>query len=514
MLTRRSFLANTWLAACALQARALYSLPVSTPAIVKTPSGTLRGESTDGVRVFRGVPFAQPPVGPLRFLPTEKVTPWKGERDATRFSAAPMQPMQSDQSGVPHNEDCLYLNVWAPEGSGPFPVFVWIHGGGFTAGHAFEPVYDGTDFAREGIVCISVAYRLGVFGFLDCEPLLDQQYAGTANNGLNDLITALAWIQENVSAFGGDPGRVTIGGQSAGAKLTDILMGIPSAQPFFHQMISESGGAERIFSRSTSADISKGFGHIWRKQSRDTIESLKTAPATALIHAQQQLVETWPQHFPLRAEIDGTLIPRLPIETIAAGSARGKQLLLGTNREESAFFIGAHPAEDVQPSQLGNLSVAKFDAVYQRYGQIYPQLTVEQRRVRAVTAEEYWIPSMRVVEAHLKGGGSAYVYELEFVETSGRFAGNAYHSLEVGMVWNHPNPQVADAASEAALGNQMHTAWSAFIRGEAPAAPGLPTWPQYNTQNRPTMILGAIGAESRVEQAPQSAELSLWNRVL
>src|ERR1700733_9796767 len=167
MLTRRSFLANTWLAACALQARALYSLPVSPSALVKTPSGTLRGESTDGVRVFRGVPFAEPPVGPLRFLPTEKVTPWKGERDATQFSAAPMQHRLLE---VPHSEDCLYLNIWAPEGSGPFPVFVWIHGGGFTDGHAFEPTYDGTDFAREGVVCISVAYRLGVFGFLDCEP--------------------------------------------------------------------------------------------------------------------------------------------------------------------------------------------------------------------------------------------------------------------------------------------------------------------------------------------------------
>jgi len=511
MLTRRSFLANTWLAACALQARTLFALPASTSAIVHAPSGILRGQSSEGVRVFRGVPFAQPPIGPLRFLPAEKIIPWKGERDATHFSAAPMQPTQSE---VPRSEDCLYLNIWGPEGSGPYPVFVWIHGGGFTAGHAFEPVYDGTDFAREGIVCISIAYRLGVFGFLDCEPLLGPRYAGTANNGLYDLMTALEWIQENISAFGGDPARVTVGGQSAGAKLTDILMGIPAAQPLFHQMISESGGAERIWSRSASADISKGFGNIWQKQAGAAIESLKIAPADEIIDAQHQLMETWPRHFPLRAEIDGTLIPRPPIETIAAGSARGKRLLLGTNREESAFFIGAHPANDTNPSQLGNLSVANFDGVYQRYREIYPQLSVEQRRIRAVTAEEYWIPSMRLAEAHLKGGGSAYVYELEFAETSGRFAGNAYHSLEVGMVWNHPHPGVADAASEAALGKQMHAAWSAFIRGETPAAPGLPTWPQYNAQSRPTMIFGADGAESRVEQAPQSAELSLWNQVL
>jgi para-nitrobenzyl esterase len=512
MITRRSFLANASLAACSLRTRHLFASSAVAPTIVRAPSGTLRGESSDGVRVFRGVPFAEPPVGPLRFLPTEKVAHWKGERDATQFPAAPMQHKQLE---VPHSEDCLYLNIWAPEGSGPFPVFVWIHGGGFTDGHAFEPMYDGTDFAREGIISISVEYRLGVFGFLDYEPLLGQQYAGTANNALHDLMTALSWIQENISAFAGDPARVTIGGESAGAKLIGTLMGIPSAQPLFHQMISESGGAERIWDRAASADISKGFGDLWQKQSGETTANLKTAAGTALIQAQQQFIETWPQHFPLRAEIDGTFIPRLPVETIAVGSTRGKRLLIGTNREESAIFIGPHPAKDATSIQLGNMSVAKFNAVYQQYKDIYPQLSVEQRRIRAVTAEEYWIPSIRVAEAHLKGGGSAYVYELEFQETSGRLKGNAYHSLDVGMVWNHPHKQVADAAPEAALGKQMHIAWSAFIRGETPAAPGLPAWPLYDEQSRSTMIFGAkASAESHVEQAPQAAELKLWNETL
>jgi len=452
-------------------------------------------------------------VGPLRFLPTKKVAPWKGERDATQFSAA---PMQHKLLKVPHSEDCLYLNIWAPEGSGPFPVFVWIHGGGFTDGYAFEPTYDGTDFAREGIISISVEYRLGVFGFLDYEPLLGEQYAGTANNALHDLVTALSWIQENISAFGGDPARVTVGGESAGAKLTGLLMGIPSAQPLFHQMISESGGAERVWDRTTSAGISKGFEDLWQKQSSGGGSGLKTAAGGELIQTQQAFLDTWPQHFPLRAEVDGSFIPRLPVETIASGSTRGKRLLIGTNREESAIFIGPHPKKDATANQLGNMSVAKFDAVYQKYKGIYPELSVEQRRIRAVTAEEYWIPSLRVAEAHIKGGGGdTYVYELEFVETSGKFKGDAYHSLDVGMVWNHPHKQVDDAASEAALGKQMHAAWAAFIRGEAPAASGLPTWLQYDEQSRSTMIFGAGGgAESRVEQAPQAAELALWDESL
>ncbi len=137
--------------------------------MVKTSLGTLRGLQTEGIRVFRGVPFATPPVGALRFLPPLPARPWTGELDATAFSAS---PMQTGEPGVRHSEDCLYLNVWAPQGNGPFPVFVWIHGGGFTNGHAFEPVYDGSRFASEGVLVVTVAYRFGVFGFLDLEPIL------------------------------------------------------------------------------------------------------------------------------------------------------------------------------------------------------------------------------------------------------------------------------------------------------------------------------------------------------
>jgi para-nitrobenzyl esterase len=512
MITRRRFVANSFLAAGALKGAGLFALQSSSSAVVRTPSGSLRGVSSSGVRVFRGVPFAEKPVGPLRFLPAQKVKAWQGERDATRFSGA---PMQSGQMDVPHSEDCLYLNIWAPEGTGPFPVFVWIHGGGFTGGHAFEPMYDGTEFAREGIVCISVAYRLGVFGFLDFQPLLGEAYAGTANNGLSDLVTALGWIQENIGAFGGDPMRVTIGGESAGAKLTDILMGVPSAKPLFHQMISESGGAERIWDQASSERISRGFGEVWRKQTGGSDPSLQTAAGTALIAAQEEFIETWPQHFPLRSEMDGKLIPRLPVETIASGSTRGKRLLIGTNRDESAFFIGPHPVHDATAGQLGNTSLAAFDAVYQKYNEVYPQFSAEQRRVRAVTAEEYWVPSMRVAEAHLKGGGSAFVYELEFAETSGRLAGEAYHSLDVPMVWDRPRTQIANAAAEAGLGKQMHAAWSAFIRGEMPAASGLPVWPLYDLRDRATMIFGVDGStDSRVEHGPQAMELRLWDGLL
>ncbi len=511
-LTRRALLRSASLATFAYPVRHLFAQPAA--AIVHPPAGTLRGDSTEGVRIFRGIPFAQPPVGPLRFRPPVKLEPWKGERDATRFGASPMQWNENTAPGeppFPHSENCLDLNIWAPEGKGPHPVFVWIHGGGFVSGHAFEPMYDGAAFARQGIVCVTVAYRLGVFGFLDFGPLLGDAYSGSANNALRDLIAALEWIQTNIHAFSGDPSRVTIGGESAGAKLADILMGIPAAEPLFHQVISEIGGAERVWSPPGSAAVSKGYDEEWRKETGRNTATLLTADPGLLIKAQHEFFENWPQHFPLRAEIDGQLLPRLPVETIAAGSTRNKRLLIGANLDESALFLGPHPAKDAAAKDLGNLSLAKFAAVFSKYKKIYPELSAEQLRIRAVTAEEYWIPTIRVADAHLQGGGGAWMYRLDFAETSGRLSGYAYHSLDVGLVWQHPHTDVANAAAEASLSTQIHTAWAAFIRGETPAAPGLPSWPEYNTALRTTMILNNT---SRVEQEPQNDELKLWDGVL
>jgi para-nitrobenzyl esterase len=509
LTSRRRFLQQSAITLSALRFPGLVAQQPAISPVVKTSLGTLGGLQADGVRIFRGVLFATPPVGALRFLPPLPARPWTGELDATAFSAS---PMQTGEPGVRHSEDCLYLNIWAPEGKGPFPVFVWIHGGGFSNGHAFESVYDGSQFAREGIVVVTVAYRLGVFGFLDLEPILGPDYAGSANNALRDVILALGWIQSHIADFGGDPTRVTIGGESAGAKLTDILMGIPSAHNLFHQMISESGGAERVWpARTAAAEVSQGFAAAYTKATSQPAASLKTADAASLIPLQRDFIEAWPKHFPLRAEVDGKLLPRLPIETIAAGSTKGKRLLIGTNRDESALFLGPRPEHDPTALDLGNLPLTAFDAVYARYKSIYPDMTDVQRRIRAVTAEEYWIPSMRVADAHTATGGTTFMYRLDFTEASGRLSGYAYHSLDVGLVWDKPHVAVENAAAETALAAQIHTAWAAFIRGEAPNSRRLPTWPEYNLSQRSTMILNT---DSKVAILPQNAELRVWDNKL
>ncbi len=458
------------------------------------------------MRVFRGVPFAQPPVGALRFRPTEKLKPWSGVRDALQFAPAAVQPSNPK---LPQSEDCLYLNIWVPAGRGPFPVFVWIHGGGFTNGTSFDPAQNGAHFANVGIVCVTVAYRLGVFGFLDVSPLLGPGYAGSANNGLRDLTESLRWIRTHIVAFGGDPSRVTIGGESAGAKLTCTLMGTPEARELFTAVISESGGAERIWPRSEAEAVAHGFGDRWTAAGH-TAASLATTPPADLIASQKGFTASWPKHFPLRPELDPALLPKLPVDAIAAGAPHTKRLLIGTNRDESALFVGPDPGP-ITGRELGNLSPARFEDVFREYQRLFPGVAEAQLRIRALTAEEYWVPSMRVLEAHLHAGGSAWAYRLNFAPKDGKLRGFAYHSEDVRLVWDDAQGGPDDRAAEAALAEQMHAAWAAFIRGEAPAAPGLPHWPQYGDPTRATMMLDR---ESRVEDAPGAAELRLWDGVL
>ena len=510
-VSRRTFLAGASLGALAIYQRSIFGKDAVEPAIVKTSMGAVRGEAANGVRMFRGIPFCEPPVGPLRFRLPEKIKSWDGELDATKFKAS---PMQAGEQGVTHSEDCLGLNIWAPTSGGPYPVFVWIHGGGFTAGHAFDPGLDGAQFVRDGIVVVTVPYRLGIFGFLDVSPLLRSSYAGSSNNAVRDLIASLEWIRDNIEAFGGDPGRVTIGGESAGGKLTSTLMGVPSAQPLFQQMISSSGGAERVWTTEQATFVGNHFGELWKKTGDRDYSTLLTAPATELADAQKQLLADWPKELamqiPFRPEIDSELFPKSPIENIAAGSTRGKRFLVGSNLDESAVFIGPHPKEVIQPN-VGNVALAKFNEIYAHYKTLYPKLNDEQLRIRAVSAQAYWVPSIRVADAHAKASGKTFMYRLDFLEASGRLQGYAFHGLDVGLVWKKPRKDVTNADAEARLSSQMHQAWVAFIRGETPAAAGLPEWTEYHPDTRDTMLLNA---NSQMKQKPHEAELRLWGGVL
>ena len=484
----------------------LFAQSAPDSSIVTAPVGTFRGETEQGVRVFRGIPFAEPPVGRLRFRPPVALKPSSGVRDATKFAP---EAMQKADAGVARSEDCLYLNIWAPVGKGPFPVFVWIHGGGFTGGNSFAPVFDGAGFAQAGIVVVTLAYRLGVFGFMDLEPLLGASYADSANNGTRDLITALHWVHENVAAFGGDPTQVTVGGESAGAKVTAALLAVPESAALVHSAISESGGGERVLTHDQAAGVAQNFSALWKAGSAP--EDLRTAPAAALIDTQEQLIAGSSLHFPFREQIGGALLPSRPVDMIAAGSSRGKRLLIGTNRDESALFLGPHPKPPIKPSDLGNLPLNLVETVLKRYASVYPQMSLSQQEIRAVTAEEYWIPTLRLAESHAQNKGDTWMYRLDFSSYSGRMEGQAYHSEDIGLVWDKLSAAERQDEQAKALATRMHTAWIAFIQGKTPAAEGLPLWPQFDLATRKTMILDRV---SRIEGDPNAAERALWNGIM
>ncbi|HEY9138765.1 MAG TPA: carboxylesterase family protein, partial [Terriglobus sp.] len=360
-------------------------------------------------------------------------------------------------------------------------------------------------FAKDDIITVTVPYHLGVFGFLDWSSLLGPDYADSANNGLRDLIMSLRWVHENIAAFGGDPSRVTIGGESAGAKMIAFLMAVEEARPYFSAMISESGGGERILDAAGAQHVAQALATQLPSRNRDAILAM---PPQDLIAAQQRMIEAAPGNFPLRAQAGGQLLPHRAIPAIAAGSTRGKRLLIGTNKDENALYLGKHAAEPITQRRLGNTTEAQFQTILAEYAKLYPQMSVADLHIRALTAEEYWVPSIRVATAHKQGGGGAtFFYRLDEPAATGPHKGEAYHSYDLGYVFE--NLAQGEPPASQALSKEIHTAWVTFIQGNTPAAAGLPTWPQWDAKQRATMLFNST---STIAQQPFEAELRLWDR--
>src|SRR6202165_5292327 len=318
--------------------------------VVTTRQGRLRGGVTEGVAAFKGIPYAAPPFGANRFQPPRPPPSWDGGRDALESGRVAPQPpyappfdgLMGDQGR--QGEDCLNLNVWTPDPSRVgLPVMVWIHGGAFVRGSGALPTYDGTGFARDGVVCVTINYRLGADGFL----YLDD---GTANRGLLDQIAALEWIQENIRAFGGDPARVTIFGESAGAFSVATLLSMPRAKGLFQRAIAQSGAGHHTSSVATARLVGRNLAD--KLGVAPTMPSIAAVPLDRLVEAQAELgQERAVRPAPVRwgevaanamifePVVDGDVVPARPIERIVAGASAGIDLMVGTTSEEWRFFL-------------------------------------------------------------------------------------------------------------------------------------------------------------------------------
>jgi para-nitrobenzyl esterase len=524
---RRKFLAGAGVAALGMAAGPrLRGLAETSeiPEIIKTPLGALRGKRTGDTIAFLGVPFAEPPVGPLRFLPPRPARPWSGTRPALKYAPAPVQLRRSAINPAVVSEDCLYLNVWTPVTPGPHPVLVWIYGGGNTAG-ATGGIADGSHFARNGIVCVTPAYRVGALGFLDLSAELGEAYTGSGNNGLRDLICALHWVRENIAAFGGDPDRVTVGGESAGAKDTCALMGAaqagaaqagaPQAARLFRQAIVESGSGQTFHTRESARALTREFLECAGLDAGDAA-SLRSMPVDRLLNAQRALLARIGE-FPFRVTVDGVVLDRSPLESVRSGSlhsgsGRGVRLLAGSNHDESSFFVrGAALNRPIGPREVQNMPMEEIRAMEARYEEHFPGLTPAQRKLRLLTAEEYWIPTLRVAEAHVSNGGEAYFYRFDCPLLKGPLAGEVPHSAELKFVWDDQTPLQDGERKDGernGLVRSMHAAWVDFIRGGLPVLANAPAWPRFNLAERPVML---IDRKSTVALDPNAAERRLWD---
>lgn len=485
---------------------------------VTTTYGQVAGSRETDCRKFLGIPYAAAPFGDNRLRRPQPHPGWSGVRDATKPGpTVPKGPYREPYDQLlpePHidGDECLNLNIWTPLDGEGHPVLVWIHGGAFANGSGIVPHYDGAAFARDGIVCVTINYRLNAEGFLYTD---DEE----TNLGLRDQIAALEWVRDNIAAFGGDPQQVTIAGESAGGMSVTCLLSSPLAEGLFHRVISESGAGHTALTPESARKIAAEFAR--RLEIEPTREAFAAVPVdrltaeAAAVRAELALNpdparwgEAAAHGMALEPMIDGDVLPQLPIESIRGGAGSGIDVLVGSNSNEYHFFSVPSGLTDMVTEPMTAMSIAAYgypsdSAALLGAGTESPGEVL----TRLITEWYFWIPAIRLAEAVGRNGGSSYLYEFAWRTPAYDGRLGACHYLEVPFVFDtlgvvegqtltgaEPPQQVADT---------MHRAWVDFIRS------GDPGWAPYNESSRPTMV---FDENSAVTDDPHAENRAAWDR--
>ena len=474
------------------------SVPAGEPVLVPVRAGLLQGVRAGGVNYFRGIAYAEPPLGALRFRRARPPQPWRGVRAATVNPRAPLQTGFLAEALT--SEDCLYLNIWAPAAPGPHPVYVYIHGGANNSGYALEHRVQGAHFARDGIVCVNIGYRVGAFGFLELGALLGEAYHVSANNDLHDQLLALQWVQDNIAAFGGDPQQVTIGGQSAGGFNVCSLLASPLAKGLFRAAISQSGSGHHVSTLAMAQATAERFAQALQAQG-DAVADLPTLAAERILAAERASIPMGVNN----GVIDGELLLEHPYQAARLGRNAQVKLLIGANRDETLLF-GPPPVR-------ASFTAAEQDA-FARYQALHPQDSEAVLLGRFSSECLMGGPSMVYAEQHALAGGQSFVYRWSLGAPNGRFAGLAIHGLETPFVWDNVGAlafrYITPDATLQALAQTVHQCWVSFICDGQPAASTAPHWPAWTASQKNYFDIDAV---VQMSIWPDD-ELALWSAVL
>jgi para-nitrobenzyl esterase len=504
--------------------------------IVETTSGKIRGTADRGVNVFKGIPYAAPPVGAGRFMPPRKPAAWTAVRDTFEFG---QRAMQDDNAFAlpaellnlfaaerqPMSEDCLVLNVWTPAvgGGGKRPVMFWCHGGAFISGSGASPWYDGGNLARKGdAVIVTINHRLGAFGYLHLGDLLGDEFASSGNAGMLDIVAALEWTRDNIAAFGGDPGNVTIFGESGGGAKVCVLMAMPAAHGLFHKAIVQSGPAVEMTTRDVATATTR---QVLAELGLDENQAAKltTIPADDLIKAQAAVLKrVGMTSFANRRRvgfnpvIDDRHLPGGPFEPAAPQISANIPLMIGTNKDEMTLFLGLAPwldgMDEAALRQRAKMFVGeRADAIVDAYRRARPADAPRDIVLAIVTDQTMRMPSLVIADRKTaQHSAPVYVYLFTWETPVLRGRLKSPHALEIPFVFDNVehDGMTGKMPTRFALADKMSRTWLAFARTGNPNHEGVPNWPQYSAERRPTMI---FNDECRIENDPFRAERLAWS---
>lgn len=483
MITRYLLLCATLLGTAATAA---------TGPLVNAPAGQLRGTSDGAISVFKGIPYAQPPVGDLRWRAPQPLPRWSGERAASAFGAACMQPQGGPATTVynnapmPVSEDCLTLNIWRPANARRAPVLFWIHGGALTTGSSREALYDGRRFAERGIIVVSINYRLGVLGWLAHPELSAESPQGVSGNyGLQDQIAALQWVRRNIAAFGGDPRNVTIAGESAGGLSGLYLLSSPAARGLFGRAILQSSymiSSPELKKPAFGSPAYEAVGQlVGAGMKAPDLTAMRRLDAQALTDNAAKL-----GFFPFGV-VDGHFLPRQMVDVFDAGAQARVPVLAGFNQGEIRSLRMLAPKAPASAADYERQIRERYGDLSETFLKLYPSANFEESILATTRDSLYGWTAERVARKQTAVGQSAYLYLFDHGYPAADSAGlHAFHASELPYVWGTFDgtpprwPKVSDTPAERRFSDTMIDYWASFARNGRPVARSGP-WPAYGS---------------------------------